>query len=55
MEQTTEDEKQSRIEKCKKCEHIIFDEQGKTKCAVCNCSLSLLTSDLFAKCPKGFW
>lgn len=52
---STDEQRQYRLDICKKCEKFLVSEEKKTECIECGCSISLLTTFSFKSCPLEKW
>lgn len=51
----THEEQTRRMETCKRCDRFEMVADWMTRCAECNCSLSLLITFQKQTCPLGNW
>lgn len=54
-DECTPQEQESRLSVCKTCENFEFNPDSTTKCAACDCSISLLITFKDQACPEGKW
>jgi hypothetical protein len=46
------EEREKRLEICRKCEHFKPDS---SRCGVCGCFMKIKTALAVADCPKSYW
>lgn len=51
----TPEEIETRLNFCKVCPNLAFDEKQFTKCSKSGCLINLMTSFKFKSCPEGNW
>lgn len=51
----TPEEQARRLETCKQCDMFTMNPDGTTRCAACDCSLSLLITFEAQRCPLEKW